>query len=94
MLMAHAVAQAAALGICRTDREIITRNYESAPRRQERLVPGHESLGLVEEAPATNALMRADKRWFAQSITRRVPLEHLVEARRPVDIKALIEFLQ
>jgi threonine dehydrogenase-like Zn-dependent dehydrogenase len=41
-----------ALGVCGTDREIIAGEYGQAPAGQERLVLGHESLGVVREAPA------------------------------------------
>lgn len=41
-----------ALGVCGTDREIVAGEYGAAPAGHERLVLGHESLGLVEEAPA------------------------------------------
>lgn len=41
-----------ALGICGTDHEILQGLYGSAPVGSERLVLGHESLGIVEEAPA------------------------------------------
>src|SRR3954467_3148524 len=48
-----------ALGVCGTDREIIAAEYGEAPPGQDRLVLGHESLGVVEEAPA-GALKRGD----------------------------------
>jgi threonine dehydrogenase-like Zn-dependent dehydrogenase len=41
-----------ALGVCGTDREIVAGDYGWAPPGEKRLVIGHESLGLVEEAPA------------------------------------------
>ncbi len=41
-----------ALGVCGTDREIVSGLYGWAPPGQQRLVIGHESLGRVEEAPA------------------------------------------
>jgi glucose 1-dehydrogenase len=41
-----------ALGVCGTDREIVSGRYGWAPPGQQRLVIGHESLGTVEEAPA------------------------------------------
>jgi len=41
-----------ALGVCGTDREIVSGNYGWAPRGAQRLVIGHESLGKVEEAPS------------------------------------------
>lgn len=41
-----------ALGVCGTDREIVSGHYGWAPPGARRLVIGHESLGKVEEAPA------------------------------------------
>jgi threonine dehydrogenase-like Zn-dependent dehydrogenase len=41
-----------ALGVCGTDREILAGQYGWAPPGHERLVLGHESLGVVEEVPA------------------------------------------
>ena len=41
-----------ALGVCGTDREIVSGDYGWAPPGQKRLVIGHESLGKVQEAPA------------------------------------------
>jgi threonine dehydrogenase-like Zn-dependent dehydrogenase len=45
---------------------------------------------------AADALTRADKRWLARLITRRVPLEHWSEALEPRrgDIKVVIDFAQ
>lgn len=40
-----------ALGICGTDLEILQGHYGAAPAGAERLVLGHESLGVVDEAP-------------------------------------------
>ncbi len=40
-----------AIGICGTDREIIEGKYGWAPPGESRLVIGHESLGMVEDAP-------------------------------------------
>ena len=40
-----------ALGVCATDREILSGAYGSAPPGDKRLVLGHESLGEVEAAP-------------------------------------------
>jgi glucose 1-dehydrogenase len=40
-----------ALGVCGTDREIVSGAYGWAPPGTKRLVIGHESLGLVQEAP-------------------------------------------
>jgi glucose 1-dehydrogenase len=41
-----------ALGVCGTDREIVSGAYGWAPPGAKRLVLGHESLGRVQEAPA------------------------------------------
>jgi glucose 1-dehydrogenase len=41
-----------ALGVCGTDREIVSGEYGWAPPGHKRLVIGHESLGRVEKAPA------------------------------------------
>jgi threonine dehydrogenase-like Zn-dependent dehydrogenase len=49
-----------ALGVCGTDREIISGEYGFAPPGQQRLVLGHESLGRVEEAPAESGLAKGD----------------------------------
>jgi threonine dehydrogenase-like Zn-dependent dehydrogenase len=45
------LVDALALGVCGTDREIIAGDYGEAPAGRERLVLGHESLGVVAEAP-------------------------------------------
>jgi len=39
-----------ALGVCGTDREIVSAQYGEAPPGEDRLILGHESLGIVEEA--------------------------------------------
>jgi len=45
------LVRALALGICGTDREIVSGAYGWAPAGSVRLIIGHESLGRVEEAP-------------------------------------------
>ena len=45
------LVRARALGVCGTDREIVSGDYGRAPPGEERLVLGHESLGTVERAP-------------------------------------------
>ena len=45
------LVRALALGVCGTDREIVSGEYGSAPTGNERLILGHESLGRVEAAP-------------------------------------------
>ena len=49
-----------ALGVCGTDREIISGSYGYAPPGQQRLVLGHESLGEIEAAPAESGLAPGD----------------------------------
>jgi len=49
-----------ALGICGTDHEILSGLYGSAPRGEERLILGHESLGTVEESPSESGFRRGD----------------------------------
>jgi threonine dehydrogenase-like Zn-dependent dehydrogenase len=45
------LARTWALGVCGTDREIVAAEYGAAPPGAERLILGHESLGIVEQAP-------------------------------------------
>jgi threonine dehydrogenase-like Zn-dependent dehydrogenase len=54
------LVQALALGICGTDREIISGDYGWAPSGEQRLILGHESLGKVIEAPAGRGLQKGD----------------------------------
>jgi threonine dehydrogenase-like Zn-dependent dehydrogenase len=49
-----------ALGVCGTDREILSGAYGTAPPGEPRLVLGHESLGEVESAPEGCGLARGD----------------------------------
>jgi threonine dehydrogenase-like Zn-dependent dehydrogenase len=49
-----------ALGVCGTDREILSGEYGWAPPAEERLILGHESLGVVEQAPADCGLLAGD----------------------------------
>ena len=49
-----------ALGVCATDREILSGAYGTAPPGQGRLVLGHESLGTVETAPADGEVAPGD----------------------------------
>jgi len=49
-----------ALGVCGTDHEILEGLYGSAPAGAERLVLGHESLGIVEEAPRDSGFVVGD----------------------------------
>jgi threonine dehydrogenase-like Zn-dependent dehydrogenase len=54
------LVQSLALGICGTDREILSGMYGSAPSGERRLILGHESLGRVLEAPSDSRLMPDD----------------------------------
>src|SRR5882757_7897451 len=49
-----------ALGVCGTDREILSGVYGFAPPGERRLVLGHESLGTVEDAPEGCGLVPGD----------------------------------
>ncbi len=49
-----------ALGVCGTDRDIVSGHYGWAPPGQRRLVIGHESLGTVQQAPAACSLKSGD----------------------------------
>jgi glucose 1-dehydrogenase len=50
-----------ALGVCGTDREIVSGAYGWAPPGEQRLVIGHESLGEVCEAPADSGFRPGDR---------------------------------
>ena len=54
------LVQMLALGVCGTDREIISGQYGWAPPGNERLVLGHESLARVLEAPRGSDFVRGD----------------------------------
>ncbi|HYO94616.1 MAG TPA: glucose 1-dehydrogenase [Polyangiaceae bacterium] len=49
-----------ALGVCGTDREIVSGKYGWAPEGRERLVLGHEALGRVLESPAGSGFTAGD----------------------------------
>jgi threonine dehydrogenase-like Zn-dependent dehydrogenase len=49
-----------ALGICGTDRDIVSGHFGSAPHGEARLVLGHESLGRVMSAPEACGLAPGD----------------------------------
>ena len=55
------LVRAIALGVCGTDREIIAGEYGVAPSGHKRLIIGHESLGVVEEAPKGSKLFAGDR---------------------------------
>jgi threonine dehydrogenase-like Zn-dependent dehydrogenase len=48
------------LGVCGTDREILSGSYGAAPSGSRRLVLGHESLGRIVEAPVASGFERGD----------------------------------
>ena len=54
------LVRALALGVCGTDREIVSGDYGSPPPGQKRLVIGHESLGKVMTAPADSGFTPGD----------------------------------
>ena len=53
--------RALALGVCGTDHEILEGLYGAAPPGEERLILGHELLGIVEEAPSGTGFARGDR---------------------------------
>jgi glucose 1-dehydrogenase len=56
----EALVRAVALGVCGTDREIVSGKYGWAPEGEERLILGHESLGRVVQAPAGSGLSEGE----------------------------------
>ncbi len=54
------LVRALALGVCATDREIVSGQYGTAPPGDVRLILGHESLGRVETAPPESGLRPGD----------------------------------
>lgn len=54
------LVQAIALGICGTDKEIVSGEYGRAVPGSSGLILGHESLGRVLEAPAGSGFSRGD----------------------------------
>ena len=54
------LVSALALGVCGTDRELVAGLYGSPPPGHKRLVIGHESLGIVEEAGPTSPIGAGD----------------------------------
>lgn len=49
-----------AVGVCGTDREIVSGRYGRSPPGRDRLVLGHESLGRVETAPEGSGFAHGD----------------------------------
>lgn len=54
------LVRALALGVCGTDREIVAAQHGSAPPGEARLILGHESLGVVEQAPPGSGFSPGD----------------------------------
>jgi glucose 1-dehydrogenase len=54
------LVRALALGVCATDREIVSGQYGTAPPDEARLILGHESLGMIEAAPPESGLQPGD----------------------------------
>jgi glucose 1-dehydrogenase len=54
------LVQGLAVGVCGTDREIVSGQYGWPPPGKDRLVLGHESLGRVLEAPADSGFKTGD----------------------------------
>lgn len=48
------------VGVCGTDREIISGFYGKAPPGKDHLIIGHESLGVVEDAPPNSGFAPGD----------------------------------
>lgn len=54
------LVRALALGICGTDREIVSGAYGTAPPKCDCLILGHESLGRVNDAPPGTGFAKGD----------------------------------
>jgi len=54
------LVQTLALGVCGTDRDIIAGHYGTAPAGDEHLILGHESLGVVIDAPKASGFANGD----------------------------------
>ncbi len=54
------LVRARAVGVCGTDAEIVAGKYGWAPAGADRLIIGHESLGIVEDAPPGSPFAKGD----------------------------------
>jgi glucose 1-dehydrogenase len=54
------LVRALELGICGTDFELISAEYGWPPKGSNHLILGHESLGMVEDAPSNSAFHKGD----------------------------------
>lgn len=50
-----------AIGVCGTDRELAGGEYGAPPPGHDRLIIGHESLGIIEDAPADSDFKAGDR---------------------------------
>ncbi len=66
------LVQTHAVGVCGTDREILSGRYGWAPPGAERLILGHESIGRVLEAPAGSGFAPGD--WVVGIVRRPDPV--------------------
>ena len=62
------LARTVSLGVCGTDREIVAGLYGESPAGDDHLILGHESFGIVENAPPGSGFARGD---FVVGIVRR-----------------------
>lgn len=62
------------VGLCGTDAEIISRQYGEAPPRADFLVPGHENLGQVLEAPAVSLVAAGEGELAGGTVRRPDPV--------------------
>jgi threonine dehydrogenase-like Zn-dependent dehydrogenase len=65
------LVETVAVGICGTDREILSGDHGEAPDGEERLILGHESVGRVLAAPPTAGLREGD--WVVGIVRRPDP---------------------
>lgn len=54
------LVRARAVGMCGTDAEIVSGKYGWAPTGGDRLIIGHESLGVIDEAPPDSSFAKGD----------------------------------
>src|SRR5437660_81391 len=54
------LVRALALGICGTDFELVSADYGWPPPGSDYLILGHESLGIVEDAPQHTGFAKGD----------------------------------
>ena len=62
------LVRALALGVCGTDREIVSGDYGTAPPGEQRLILGHESLGVVEDGAGGERATPPATSWSASCV--------------------------